>query len=323
MLSLSLDITRRPHSFYVTIAITSGGGYSGSTYRASRPGGQWFADGIAVAGATATEWIMTGPAEGAAISYRIGAQVSNVIEMWMPGDLPASLRTQGGWWDPKRAVTTTGGKVTAIADQFGVRPMLQANAVNQPDYAASLADGGPAMVWPDTANNRFVAPTAAFAPAYWMLVLRYRSGAITTFPNEGASPEGDYPSLLSSGASPNRVMGDRGTGNLFPASVWTATASRNAAPYAASLLPLSKSLVELQGTPASAIWSLGRSGPQIEGDPAFARAWRGPIFEALALGGLPDSTQRDCAQGCFAWRNGTQESLPLLHPYKDHAPRLR
>jgi hypothetical protein len=322
MLSLTLDINNRPGSPALTIAVTSGGGYVGSTYRASRSGGQWHADGAPIAGATSQEWVMTPALEGAAIAYHLGSLVSNVIEMWMPTDLPAGYRTNGGWWDPKRAITTASGKVSAVADQFGTRPMAQANASSQPDFAASLADGGPAIVWPDGANNRYLAPPSAFSPAYWMLVLRYRSGAVTTFPNDGASPEGDYPALVSSGASPNRVMGEKATGNLFASSVWTGTASRNAQPFAASLLPLPKSLVELQGTPASAVWSLGRGASTVADDPLSARSWRGPLFEALALGVVPDQINRDRLQGCFAWRNGLHVQLPDGHAFSARPPRI-
>ncbi|MBO3762224.1 hypothetical protein [Ciceribacter sp. L1K22] len=324
MLSLSLDITSHLSSPSLTIAIASGGGYAGSLYRASRPGGQWHADGVPVAGASGPEWTMTMALEGAAITYRLGPQTSNTIKMWMPTDLPASYRLNGGWWDPKRGITTSSGRVSAIADQFGVRPMVQATVANQPDYTPAASDGGPAIVWPETANTRFLAPAAPFAPAYWIFVMRYRNGTVATFPSEAAVPDGDYPAIISSGASPNRVMGERGTANLFQTSVWTGTARKNAAPTpSATLLPLPKSLVELQGVPVSALWSLGRGAGAVQDDPAAVRGWRGTFYDCLALGQVPTDSMRDFIVGCLAWRNGLQSSLPNGHTFRHVATMLR
>jgi hypothetical protein len=321
MLSLSLNIVSRPAPPPLKILVASGGGYAGSLYRASQAGGQWHADGTPIAGATASEWVMTQALEGVAITYRVGSLSSNVIEMWMPTDLAASYRANGGWWDAKRGVTVANGKVSAIADQFGVRSMSQAVTANQPDYSATTSDGGPAMTWPDGANTRFLAPAAAFAPAYWMLVIRYRNGTVSTFPSDNASPEGDYPAIISTGGSPNRVIGERGAANLFQSSVWSNAARKNAAASpSAILLPLPKSLVEFQGTPVNAAWSLGRGAGAAQDDPALARGWRGAIFEVIALGAVPDADSKDALQGFLAWHNRIQDSLPTAHRYKNRGP---
>ena len=322
MLSLSLNIVSRPAPPPLKILVASGGGYAGSLYRASQAGGQWHADATPIAGATASEWVMTQALEGVAITYRVGSQSSNAIEMWMPTDLAASYRANGGWWDAKRGVTVANGKVSAIADQFGVRSMSQAVTANQPDYSATTSDGGPAMTWPDGTNTRFLAPAAAFAPAYWMLVIRYRNGTVSTFPSDNASPEGDYPAIISTGGSPNRVIGEKAAANLFQSSVWSYAARKNAAASpSAILLPLPKSLVEFQGTPVSTLWSLGRGAGAIQDDPALARGWRGAMYEVLALGVVPNSDVQAQIQGCFAWRNGLREMLPDGHRYKASGPK--
>lgn len=320
MLSLSLSLTGATRASSLEIAVISGGGYAGSVYRANRTGGQWHADGAPVEGATAQEWTMPLDLEGAAITYRIGSQTSNVIEMWIPTDLPEIYRTNGGWWDARRSITLVNGRVAAIEDQFGVRPMLQATAANQPDYTANAGDGGAALVWPDTANTRYLAPAAAFAPAYWIFVIRYRNGLVATFPSEGMVPDGDYPAIVSAGGSPNRIMGERGTANLFQTSVWTGTARKNAATASATILPLPKSLLEIQGSPTQAIWSLGRGAGSVQDDPATVRGWRGNIYEILALGSLPNEQVRNKIQGFFAWCNNLQAALPADHPFALYAP---
>ncbi len=323
MLSLSLSITSAaPVSSGLSISILAGSGYAGSTYGANLPGGQWHADGVPIAGATAQTWQMDLAQEGASITYRLGTRTSNGIEMWMPDDIPAADRVNGGWWDPKRAVTVSAGKVTSLPDLFGTRPMSQPVAARQPGYVASAFDGGAAVVWPDEVNGCFLAPPAAFAPAYWAFVIRYRDGTAATFPNEeGASLDGNYPTIVSDGILPDRVMGERGTANLFSGSAWTAVARKNGAAASPVILPLPKSLLELGGTPASAHWSLGRGAGTVQDDPTLARGWRGPMFEILALNTVPDDETRRCIQGSMAWRNGLQGKLPEDHPYRLSPPR--
>lgn len=308
------------------ISITSGGGYAGSVYKADKPQGQWYAGEDAIAGATNDTWTMTTALEGAAITYRIGPLVSNAIEMWMPTDLAASYRSNGGWWDPKRSVNVSGGKVTGLVDQFGARNMSQPTGANQPDYAASI-NGWPAISWPDAENDRHLIPASDFAPAYWAFVMQYGStGTATLFPN--TTGDGDYPSIISNGYGPNRVMGGKNTPDLFSSSVWSAFARKNAPldnAAISTILPLPKSLVEIGGSPSSASWMIGKSAGASASGLVYTRGWRGPMFEVIALGASPvtDTDTLRRLQGCLAWRNGLQASLPALHPHRNAGPRVQ
>ena len=283
------------------IAITSGGGYAGSVYT-STVAGQWTADGSPISGATGTAYTMTLIDEGKAI--RCG--VSNTIEMWTFNDIPSAYRTNGGWWDPKHSQTLSGGKVASWPDQWGVRDMTQATGSKQP--TSETVSGYPAAIWPDASLDTYLGPAAAFAPAFWLLVLRYKDGIDPAF--------GNYDALVTDGSSTNRVMGDSGTNQIYLYSGWAAVARKNGNAPEAPILPLAKSLVSFSGGAVATSWSLGRS--RSSGD----RAWKGPMFEALALGVAPDTTLRQQIEGCAAWRNGLQASLPQDHPYKSAAPRI-
>ena len=314
-------LKRRPPP---VISIQTGGGYAGSVYSTSRIGGQWYADGAPIAGATAQTWTMTQALEGAAITYRIGPLTSNVIEMWVLTDLDASMKASGGWWDIKRGgFSVVGSKLSVVPDGFGVRNMSQSVDANRPTYTVNDA-GYPAMTWPSSGNNNYLAPASSFAPNYWAIVLRYRDGATSLFPVQDGQGMGGYPNIISNGVSPNRVMGEVNTNRLYATTVWTNMARKNAGTAISDvILPLPKTLLEFGATGVSAAWALGRGASgTIDGD--LQRGWQGPMFEVLALGAAPayGSDARNRLQGCMAWRNGLQGSLPSDHPYKSAAPRV-
>ncbi|WP_273687120.1 hypothetical protein [Ketogulonicigenium vulgare] len=85
------------------ISLTSGSGYAGSIYEASQPGGQWFADGLPIHGATAQTWIMTARYEGAAIQYDLPISPQPVeIEIQsgtgFTGSVYRASRAGGQWY---------------------------------------------------------------------------------------------------------------------------------------------------------------------------------------------------------------------------------
>lgn len=283
------------------ISIATGGGYKDSVY-ASSHAGQWTADGVNIAGAVGTTYQMTRANEGKAI--RCGA--SNTIEMWVINDIPTSYRTNGGWWDPKIAQNTSAGTVTAWPDLWAVRDMSQTTLAQRP--SAVTLGGYPAAAWPnDTSVNTYLGPATNFAPAFWLLVMQYKTGLETAFDG--------YDAILSDSGNVYRVMGNSGSDQLY-AGTWAGTASKNGSASAATVLPLAKSLLSMSGTPQSAQWSLGRS--RTSGD----RAWKGAMFEVLALGVTPTEALKQQIEGCVAHRNGIATSLPAQHPYRVAGPRL-
>jgi hypothetical protein len=289
------------------LSVTSGGGYAGSVYKSS-VAGQWTADGAAISGQTGTTYTMTVANEGKAI--RCGA--SNAIEMWTLNDIPRESRTNGGWWDPKISETTIGTKVTSWPDQWGVRDMTQALSSSQP--TASTIGGYAAAVWPDTDNNVFLTPPDSFTPAWVMIVAQYKDGADSAFDSYESLVAG----LATGSGNTVYIRGDAGK-NYLRADGYAAqtTTRKNGGADGSVILPLSKSLLGFTMAGFSDYYGLGRSN-----NSTVNRGWKGPIFEAVFLGFVPDTTLRQKIEGCMAWRNGTQSNLPTGHPFYAAAPRI-
>lgn len=145
MLDLSLSLALRTPlraAAAPVISIASGTGYAGSLYRASIAGGQWHANGAAIAGATGQDWTMTIGNEGAAITYRLGGQDSNVIEMWVPQDAPGLVALM----DIRRGLTLSGSNVAAWASQVGGVSATETTTAIQPGYSATAFGGSPGLV---------------------------------------------------------------------------------------------------------------------------------------------------------------------------------
>jgi hypothetical protein len=72
----------------------------------------------------------------------------------------------------------------------------------------------------------------------------------------------------------------------------------------------------------SALWSFGRGAGTVQDDPLTARAWRGVLFDVVALGFSPSEQERYQLEGCFAWRNNLNHALPPAHPYEHFPPKI-
>lgn len=284
------------------ISIASGSGYAGSVY-VSTVAGQWYADDVAISGETGSTLTMTSAYEGAAI--RCGA--SNVIRMWTPAALDSSYRTNGVWLDPKRSQTVAGGRVTALADGFGVRDFSQSTATLQP-FSATV-DGYPALHY-DQSALLGLRPDSAFAPVWWSIVATYGTGVETTFSN--------WANLVSTATTAQQIVGAKGSAYVV---FDTNHIYTNGSPIAsqATVLPMLRTIFSAlpKGTGSSGVWQLGRSESTDRN-----KGWRGDIFEALALGAEPDTPTRQLIEGYQAHRNGRADALPTDHPYRINAPRI-
>lgn len=286
------------------ISLTSGTGYAGSVYASDIPD-QWTADDEPIAGVTGTAYTMSVADEGKVI--RCGG--SNAIQMWTPDAIPAEYRAGGGWWSPRKSVQVSEGRIAGVPDQWGVNSLVQQTAADQPDYA--VVDGGPAAVWPQTINNRYLAQSNTIAPAWWLMCLTLRDG-LSGF----AGYEGFIGNRSLSTPSISRVMGGENTVSLLGGTVWTVQASVNAKTPIQAVAPLSRDLIEFRGTPTEAYWHVGASNGNVN------RSWRGAMFEWLCLGTEPAGDLLARIQGCIAHQQGIQAKLPASHPYRTQAPMV-
>lgn len=278
------------------ISITSGSGYAGSVY-SSTVAGQWTADGVAIAGATGTAWTMTAVQEGKAI--RCGG--SNVIRMWTPAALGSSYKTNGVWLSFDKGATLAAGKIAAAADLFGVRPYSQATATAQ--FTASTISGHLAgVVTAGVAQS--MAPAASFAPLWWAVVAGYGAGTETAFAT--------YNQLVGTGTSVDGLRGNSGAATMGGGSGFYVNGTATA-----TLLPAAKAIVAATPTAGGTAykWPLGLGRINTWG-------WSGPIYEALALGAVPDTATRQQIEGYLAHAQGLSASLPAAHPYKSAAPQV-
>ncbi|ARO14659.1 hypothetical protein BVG79_01313 [Ketogulonicigenium robustum] len=278
------------------ISVTAGGGYAGSVYSCTI-GGQWSADGKAIAGATGNSWVMTQKFEGAAI--RCGA--SNIIQMWLPSDLPAGLAQV--WLDPKRDVTVASGRVVSLPDQIGQRHFAQGTASAQPAYTDE--SGYPAVHFTNNSTNRGLAAPDNFVAPYQFYVAQYMSGA------EAATPSGNA-TLVSDGTLTNIARihtASWGYGAL--------SAQNGSDAFFPVVLPLPKSIVALRpaNTGAAVNWVLGRGASAMH-------SWVGYVFEVLMLSADPSQTHKQMIEGFLAHRNGIASLLPENHPFKTLGPRI-
>lgn len=282
----------------ITIA---GSGYAGSTYTSDRAG-QWTADGAAISGATGTSYAMTTANEGRAIR----CADSNIIQMWTPGALPTGYRANGGWWCADDQISA-GGLVSAWPDRWGVRDMTQTVDASKP--STGTIGGQACAVWPSTDNNCYLAPAGTFAPGWWLSVLQYKDGLVGAFDT--------YERIIGAAGPPNHVFGSAGTSNLYQYTAYAIQARKNGAAALDKLvLPLPLSLLSFYGTPASALWSIGRGNSATVG-------WKGPRCMDLALGSVPTQSEREQIEGYAAHKYGITSYLPSAHPYKSAAPRVQ
>lgn len=285
------------------ISIQSGSGYAGSVYRTT-VAGQWYADDVAISGATGVQWTMTLAYEGAVI--RCGA--SNTIQMWLPSHLSAALKTDGAWLDPRRGQTVVAGRVTALKDQFGQRDFSQSTTTNQP--ASETIAGYPAVVWSETANNCGLQPAQAFRPAWCAAVVRCGDGITIQ--------RGNTVSLLSAGIAKSAISVATGSIELLGNALSSFTDLRldGAAGTATQFLPRPKSIVSMQlALDQARQWGIGNS--------VSNNGWSGPVFEWLYLGAVPDADTLARIEGCLAHRNGVADVLSDSHTYRTLGPRVQ
>ena len=131
----------------ITISITAGSGYFGSTYtHTALDPGNWYSDENPISGATGSTYIMESVYQGTKITFRTisPAETSNAIKMWVPTD----IGTPWGLWDASRAdlITHASGRASDVASVVGSRHLTQATDAQRPDYSTTILNSLPGFV---------------------------------------------------------------------------------------------------------------------------------------------------------------------------------
>jgi hypothetical protein len=193
---------------------------------------------------------------------------------------PTQIENLTLWLDAADAstVTSVAGAISQWSDKSGNgNHATQATGSVQPSYEGSntIANGNPAIVWPDTANQTFLFLPGAVSFRTLYIVMAYKDGIDATFDG--------YDGIIckdSVGAGTRRIMGSLGSADLIGSDAMASVVSKNGATSSQTILPLSLSILKFSPstlqTNASG-WQLGRetSGSN--------RGWKGPICSVIAF----------------------------------------
>ncbi|MBT9370264.1 hypothetical protein [Rhizobium sp. CSW-27] len=312
--SLGMGGDQDGSAYTPVINVQSGSGYAGSVYAASLAGGQWHADGVAIAGATGQTWAMLSRYEGQAITYRKGRKTSAPIEMWVPTD---TVQTIPMWVDFSRSdlVTLNGSAISAVAGVGGRMSFAQTVGARQPALLAGGL-GGLACANPDGSDDCLVGnlASAIVTPcSIWTALDAYISG------------RGDaniYRQGVSSGAVGYRVSGGPNWAIYGGSGGFNSTDAYTAGPAIR---------MDYYNGPSSAI---GRAGIIYSGGAAGTGVAAGNDFglfsngangamnaalrcgEILAVSGALSTAARQRLEGYLHLKWGMAAQLAADHPYR-------
>ncbi|PWB94647.1 hypothetical protein [Methylosinus sporium] len=312
------------------ISIQSGGGYAGAVYAASVAGGQWYADGVAIIGATSQTWTMTAAYEGAAITYRVGARASNAIELWVVSDLGAPPFAQ---FDARvsSSIMISSPYITSWSSLVG---SLSASSVSgaQPTYSATAIGGNPGAVCDGV--NDFLATAPVAHPAAWTVQIVAKKTALGTLKILAAADDevlGRQAQLLRVSAS-NKIETVAFNTSGAVALAATTTSISAGAPFIAAavhqtsptkvltayLNDAGSGSVTPGGTPRTLSAALSIGAGLSNGNPVTP--FDGAISELIYISRDVTTDERQKLAAYSAWRFGLEASLDMTNPYRTAPP---
>lgn len=312
------------------ISIQSGGGYAGAVYAADIAGGQWYADGVAIIGATSQTWTMTAAYEGASIAYRVGGRESNAIELWVASDLGAALIAQ---FDARvtSSLTISAPYIDAWASTVG---SLSASVTgsNRPQYSAAGLNGKPTAAFDGT--NDSLATTAFTHPAAWTAQVVAKKTTlgnlrVLTAADDGASGRQAQHLRVT---PTNRVdaVAFNAAGSIFLAT--TTTSVTAGVPFVATAVHMVSPTKVITaylndggagsatptGTPSTLSVALSIGSSIASGAPSYP--FDGSISEVIYINRDVATDERQKLAAYSAWRFGLEASLDATNPYRTAPP---
>lgn len=333
-----IDIGGSPD--YGKIAVTSGTGYTGSTYTANyETGGQWYADETPISGATSLTYVLEFANEGKRITYRKDSFTSNSIRMWLYSNLGGTLKC---WFDAASSSFFTFPSGTNVSQWnnrvVGAIPATQPTSTKYPVYTTNgLQTGYNAVVTNGTSQMLTMAGGFATANQTVLAVLKTGDTKSTNTSSWWLSPGiwgGEY-----SGSPPDMGWGLQGGYPVFGATsskVVATTQVNNSQPMllgytrdnsngsithyynAASIFTGTGTSGARSSLDAgSSLFSMNSSNAVASGHVSYMAASLSDFIICDSI--LSDKNRREL-EGCAAWRWGIQSTLPVGHAFKNGPP---
>lgn len=307
----------------LSIAITSGTGYFGSTYTATESGGQWFADGIAIANETNPTYVMTPASEGKAITYRKSGLISNTIKLFVPSQISNLV----AWMDAADATTITkdtNNLVSQWKSKVGTLVAAQATTGLQPTHSATGRNGLPAVSSTGSSILYFNTPSAfpSGTATSHVLATAY-SSATSGFGHlyfQGNENNSVGRVMLQFSNSNAGISAYGASWDLASSTAWGANDR-----IVSGLFKTGSQLVlAVDGAITPTTLSVGYSTPvsntTLFANPGRSSNWKGSLSEIIVYGKELTTAERQQVEGYYAARWNLQAKLPVAHPYKATVP---
>lgn len=313
----------------LTIFITAGSGYFGSTYSTviTEPG-QWYADETPIPGATGTTYVLEALYEGKAITFRTAGFTSNKIKMHTPDQIANLI----GWWDASRVDLMALGVSDSIigwtSKLAGGSEWAQATESLRPNYSATGRNSKPAAII--ALGDYMTAASAASLPSgtatSHMFGLMFHSAVaagewatVAIWGTANATARANA-ILNNSTALPGNSQGTAGTANFLGSPAWL-----NADHMFSSLFTATTMDFWLDGqfnvSRAATINSSAATTNRLFGHNFVSGRWPGACHDLFIYGAALGTDDRQKNEGYLAHKWGYTSLLPSGHPYKTNPPR--
>jgi hypothetical protein len=322
------------------INVTSGTGYAGSTYTANFASGQWYADGVAISGATSLTYVLPFANEGKVITFRSGSTISNGIQMWLYTQLGSTLTA---WFDAASSTNFTLVSSTNVSSWTNransAKPATQATSTKYPVYTSNgLKSGYNAVVSNGTSHQLLINSVLAADDQFALAVFKTSDtktgvqwyscpglwgaeypGAVNDF---GWGMQAGIP-MFGSGSTDGKILGTNvlNSGNPVIAGYSRKSTTGLITHYlnaAVNGTGTTTNVGTRSGVTANtSLFQMAGSQVTSTGSTDY---WGGSLSDFIVLNSIPSDAQRQFIEGCAAWRWALQGSLPSGHPYKNGPP---
>lgn len=302
----------------ITISITDGTGYAGSEYTTDTTGGQWYANEDAISGETGATYIMDIENEGKSITYRIGGDTSNAIEMWTPvTDLGSVVAVM----DIRQGLTLTGSAVDQWDSQVG--GVSASQATNKPTYSATQLDGTTPGIDFDGTNDTLDGLAIGIAPsARSMIFVASYDNAAANYSFIGPSANGGVAIRRTTSSTIAFVSANTGVRGTTSGTIASTTTSIVSVRFTASGSYSVRSNAVSVGTGTLTGGFSGTGTVRLGVSVATADIANGKLSSVVIADANISDADNEKVEGWIAHTLNRLDLLASGHPYKTAAPTV-